>query len=239
MVQSGSATICTLDARPDNQLAQEIELAVESGRAENIILVGNNGAGKSTFLERFFGAVLEPHLRQRCMVARIDLLKATGDLNSIVPWLTRELKNMLEGLLYPGGQPSFDELQGLYWREYQRWMKGPFRPLYESDKTAFKIKFSDFLNEQMETDAHSYILRLLEDVVRNRKLLPCIIFDNTDHFVDPNYQEGTSNNCHQSSGAPNLPANDSALFSFRFYAVHPKDVRDCQLRQLFEVPKSE
>jgi hypothetical protein len=25
---------------------------------------------------------------------------------------------------------------------------------------------------------------------------------------------GTSNNCHRSSGAPNLPANDSALFSF-------------------------
>jgi hypothetical protein len=48
--------------------------------------------------------------------------------------------------------------------------------------------------------------------------------------------EGTSNNCHQSSGAPNLPTNDSALFSFRFCAVHPKDVRDCQLRQLFEVP---
>src|ERR1039458_4591818 len=47
---------------------------------------------------------------------------------------------------------------------------------------------------------------------------------------------GTSKNCHQSSGAPNLPANDSALFSFRFYAVHAKDVRDCQLRQLFEVP---
>src|SRR5450759_5033834 len=48
--------------------------------------------------------------------------------------------------------------------------------------------------------------------------------------------KGTSNNCHRSSGAPNLPANDSALFSFRFCAVHPKDVRDCQLRQLFEVP---
>jgi hypothetical protein len=47
---------------------------------------------------------------------------------------------------------------------------------------------------------------------------------------------GTSNNCHRSSGAPNLPANDSALFSFRFCAVHAKDVRDSQLRQLFEVP---
>src|SRR5450756_2388203 len=48
--------------------------------------------------------------------------------------------------------------------------------------------------------------------------------------------KGTSNNCHRSSGAPNLPTNDSALFSFRFRAVHPKDLRDSQLRQLFEVP---
>src|ERR1039458_3844538 len=48
--------------------------------------------------------------------------------------------------------------------------------------------------------------------------------------------KGTSNNCHRSSGVPNLPANDSALFTFRFCAVHPKDVRDSQLRQLFEVP---
>jgi hypothetical protein len=189
MVRSVSATISTLEARPDNQLAQEIEHAVESGRGETVILVGNNGAGKSTFLERFFEAVLEPALRSRCMIARIDLLQATGDLNSIVPWLTRELKNLLEGLLFPGGQPSYEELQGLYWREYQRWMKGQYKPLYEADKTAFKIKFSDFLNEQMESDPYSYILRLLEDVVRNRKLLPCIIFDNTDHFVDPNYQE--------------------------------------------------
>src|SRR5450759_705334 len=47
---------------------------------------------------------------------------------------------------------------------------------------------------------------------------------------------GTSNNCRRSSGAPNLPANDSALFSFRFCAVHPKEVRDCHLRLFFEVP---
>src|ERR1019366_9090396 len=48
--------------------------------------------------------------------------------------------------------------------------------------------------------------------------------------------QGTSNNCRGLSGTPNLPANDSALFSFRFCTVHPKDVRDCQLRQLFEAP---
>ena len=47
---------------------------------------------------------------------------------------------------------------------------------------------------------------------------------------------GTSNNCPRASGTPNLPVNDSALFSFRFCAVHPKDARDCLPRQLFEVP---
>src|ERR1035437_5799481 len=48
--------------------------------------------------------------------------------------------------------------------------------------------------------------------------------------------KGTSNNCPRLSGTPNLPTNDSALFSFRFCAVHPKDVRNCLPRQLFEVP---
>ena len=47
--------------------------------------------------------------------------------------------------------------------------------------------------------------------------------------------KGTSNNCRPSSGAPNLSGNDSALFPFRFYAVHPKEVRDCHLRLFFEV----
>src|ERR1039457_3524964 len=56
--------------------------------------------------------------------------------------------------------------------------------------------------------------------------------------VDENDIKGTSNNCHRSSGAPNLSANDSALFSFRFCAVHPKDVRNCPPQQLFEVPTS-
>jgi hypothetical protein len=59
----------------------------------------------------------------------------------------------------------------------------------------------------------------------------------TKHWPRGHYRlKGTSNNCHRSSGAPNLPTNDSALFSFRFCAVHPKDLRDSQLLQLFEVP---
>src|SRR5450759_733149 len=65
-----------------------------------------------------------------------------------------------------------------------------------------------------------------------------IVYRASTYDCGPCPLKGTSNNCHRSSGAPSLPVNDSALFSFRFCAVHPKDVRDCQLWQFFEVPSS-
>jgi hypothetical protein len=47
---------------------------------------------------------------------------------------------------------------------------------------------------------------------------------------------GTSKNDHRSSGTPDLPTNDSVLFSVRFCAVHPKDAGDFRPLQLFEFP---
>jgi hypothetical protein len=48
--------------------------------------------------------------------------------------------------------------------------------------------------------------------------------------------KGTSKNGHRLAGTPDLPTNDSVLFSVRFCAVHPKDAGDCRLLQFFEVP---
>jgi len=188
LVTSVSATIAGLAPTSDNQLAREIETAVDSGRGETVILVGNPGAGKSTFVERFFDLVLDPAVRSRCLVARIDLFTSTGEVTTLTPWLTSQLRAKLESLMFEGGIPTYEQLQGLYWREYQRWMRGPYKPLYQSDKDAFKNKFGEFLNEQMEREPYTYVLRLIEDIIRNRKLLPCLIFDNGDHF-DPKFQE--------------------------------------------------
>jgi hypothetical protein len=76
----------------------------------------------------------------------------------------------------------------------------------------------------------------LYDALAN--LCPQTAFAKSDVEAFYSKLKGTSNNCHRSSGAPNLPTNDSALFSFRFCAVHPKDLRDSQLLQLFEVPSN-
>jgi hypothetical protein len=47
---------------------------------------------------------------------------------------------------------------------------------------------------------------------------------------------GTSKNSDHSTDATKLPANDSALFPFRFIGVHPVADRDRQQKQFFEVP---
>jgi hypothetical protein len=169
IVRSVSASIAELSNSADNQLAHEIEQAVSSGYAETIVLVGNNGAGKSLFIERFFDSVLDASVRDCCTVVRIDLLEATGDPERIADWLTGKIRLVLERLTYGKDGPTYEELQGLYFGEYRRWMLGPFKPLYESDKTAFKVKFSEFLDKQLTSDPYTYILRLLEDIVRNRK----------------------------------------------------------------------
>jgi len=188
MVRSVSASITEIDFSSDSKLAQDVQAAVESGRGETVVLVGNNGAGKSTFIERFFEFVLEQSVRSKCLVVRVDLLEAIGDVGSAGAWLTSQIKQQLEQLLFDGGHPTFEDLQGLYWPEYRRWMTGQFKPLYESDKLAFKLKFGEYLNEQTERDPYSFVVRLLWDIVKNRKLLPCLIFDNGDHF-DGKFQE--------------------------------------------------
>jgi hypothetical protein len=132
--------------------------------------------------------VLDTSVRERCAVVKIDVSKWPGDLNSLSSWLTSGLKAGLEALLFEDGIPSYDELQGLYFREYQSWSRGQHKVLYDSDKTAFKVRFGDFLDSKITNDPYTYMLRILEDVVRNRKMLPCLIFDNGDVF-DFSFQE--------------------------------------------------
>ena len=182
IVRSISSSMSTLEPNAKSQLAQEIKQAVETGRGETVVIVGNDGSGKSTFMERFFKSVLDTSVREKCALVKIDVSKWPGDIGSLSPWLTGQLKTGLERLLYVDGIPSYDELQGLYWKEYQSWMRGQYKPLYDSDKNTFKIRFGEFLNQQIFDNPYSYVLRILDDIVRNRKMLPCLIFDNGDVF---------------------------------------------------------
>lgn len=164
------------------ELEQHIANAIQTKRGEFVLIIGNKGAGKSTFIARFFQLVLGRDLREKCLIAKIDLLDSSGDMETLSSWLTEQLLSRIEGALFAGGKPTYDELQGIFFGDYQRWKNGEFRPLYESDKVAFKIKFGEYLYAQTQDNRAHYVECLLKHIVDSRRLLPCIVFDNADHY---------------------------------------------------------
>jgi len=54
--------------------------------------------------------------------------------------------------------------------------------LYEADKQQFRIKFGEHVENIRKEKPQEFIRRLLADVVKSRKKIPCLVFDNADHF---------------------------------------------------------
>jgi energy-coupling factor transporter ATP-binding protein EcfA2 len=164
------------------ELQEHIKGSLETQRGEFVLIIGNKGAGKSTFVDRFFKLTLEKELRDKCLIVRLDLADAASDERLVTQWLQRLLREKLENAIFGEAGPTYEELEGAFFSEYQRWQRGEHKFLYETDKNAFKIKFGEYIESIKTNSPDLYIERLLQDTVRNRKLMPCIVFDNTDHF---------------------------------------------------------
>ncbi len=164
------------------ELEKQIRESVELKRGEFVLIIGNKGAGKSTFIDRFFRLVLEKSLRENCLVIRIDIADSNGNQSTIVSWLIDKLKSELENSLFKGEYPSYEELQGVFFKEYERWKYGERKYLYERDKNQFKEKFGEWIANLIDTKPQEYVMKLIENAIQSRGLMPCIVFDNTDHF---------------------------------------------------------
>ncbi|KKJ76230.1 ATPase [Kiloniella litopenaei] len=172
-----------VDIELTNLIKSNVEVEVSpSESGQTIFIVGPTGAGKTTFLDRFFKKTLTNPIRKRCVLARVNCLDATGREDTALEWITERLISELEKATYPDASPSWDDLLGLYHGEYLRRSKGVDAQLYDKDKERFKEKFGQYLDSQVEGDREGYLKRVLDDVVKNRKMLPIILVDNIDEF---------------------------------------------------------
>ncbi|MBN2019550.1 MAG: hypothetical protein JW749_04930 [Sedimentisphaerales bacterium] len=171
-----------LDTNEATALTQVIKRIHETQRNEFVLLVGTKGAGKSTFMDRFFRYVLPKEVQDVCIVARLDVGNSHGDTETVVQWLDRCLLDELEQTLFGEGGPTYEELQGMYFDEYTRWIRGPHKFLYETNKTEFKEIFGTHIDNRREQHPEDYIRRMIRHIVFSRRKVPCLVFDNTDHF---------------------------------------------------------
>lgn len=170
------------------EIVEAIKRVQEMKRKELVLLVGTKGAGKSTFIDRFFLDYLSNDIAKDCVVIRLDLQSCGCDHTTIIRWLDEHFLEAAEEATFKGKQPSYEDLMGMYYKEYERWRVGSHRHLYESDKNQFKIEFGKHIEKRREERPHEYIVHLLHRIVGAFSKVPCIVFDNTDHF-DVNFQE--------------------------------------------------
>lgn len=172
-----------LDTENAEELTTLIERVKGMQRNEFVLLIGTKGAGKSTFIDRFFRYVLPRQIAGECIVARVNMADSEGNDKTLTSWLDQKLLGVLEESVFGEEGPSFDELQGMFFDEYRRQSNGTLRHLYEKDKNEFKIEFGRFIEQRREDRPHEYISRMVRHIVASRRKIPCIVFDNADHFT--------------------------------------------------------
>ncbi len=166
----------------DTHLATLVTSAVEVDEGQTVFIIGPTGAGKTTFLDRFFRKTLPSRVREQCALASVNMRDSVGDEANAVSWFVERLIAEFEREIFPEGYPKWENLLGLYFGEYKRRAEGELKELYESNISEFKIRFGEIMAEHVRSDREGYLKRIIKDIVVNRKRLPVIIIDNIDEL---------------------------------------------------------
>ncbi|TPI77691.1 AAA family ATPase [Mesorhizobium sp. B2-8-9] len=203
IIQRVLNTITPLETGKGGALVDELSRAMETRVSETVLIVGNKGAGKSTFIDRFFEQVLPSGLRKKCVVCRIDLEDFHGDRDAVARWAMQQLLQSLEAAVCSTNPPTYDELQGIFFSEYQRWSQGTRKNLYETNKKQFKDEFGKHIEARREAYPDEYVRLLLAWSAKSHQQLPCLVFDNTDQF-SPEIQDAVYQLAHSLESAASV-----------------------------------
>lgn len=173
--------ISQIRSEASKKLANEIEDAIETSRGEIVLIVGKKGAGKSTFIDRFFTTLLPRKIKSRCLYLNIDLARFPGG-HGLQSWVTKEIKRLIFDDFYGEEGPSYNDLKGVFKKDYDRWAKCEYAPLLKSQPDQFEVEFGKFMAEEARNSPYEYVVRLLKNSILSRKRMPCIVFDNADQF---------------------------------------------------------
>lgn len=173
-------SIDTRDSQ-DTQLKYEIEKGIDIPDSRTVILIGQIGSGKTTYLHRFFEDILSEQLQKKILLIRLDLEKARPDLQTLSAFLRNETIRVFEIAAFNTDYPTFEQLQGAFNSLYLQLSKGKGKPLFQKDKLQFDVLFINTLEELKLSRQEDYMRYLLEHCNKSLKKLPIIIYDNVDH----------------------------------------------------------
>jgi hypothetical protein len=186
LLQELTEDIETLDTRnPDgDRLSGIVRETINAPAACTVLLIGQVGAGKSTYLSRFFEDILPGSLRKRIVFTKIDLLHGRADEQGFSSYLREQTLATLKRDILQTDAPSFEKLEGAFFSFYNQLREGELKFLYQNDPNQFKARFGEWLLELQENKPEVYVRELLSHAQKSRKKLVCVVFDNVDHYSD-------------------------------------------------------
>lgn len=172
-----------LDTRgsQDKRLQEEIEKGIEVPDSRTVVLIGQIGAGKSTYLDRFFSDVLSNELRKKVLRVTIDLEKARPDQETFAQFLRAETIRAIEIEAFGSEYPTFEDLKGAFFPLYQQLARGRAKPLSQAEQ---ELLFANTLEEMKVSREEEYLRHLLAHCNGRLARLPVVIYDNVDHHSD-------------------------------------------------------
>ena len=169
-----------------NTITNEIEgypiKLKEIAAPKPIIIVGSKGAGKTTFINYLFKAVITEDFKKQRPVIYLDFRNYTkADLFDSSHKIYKDLLNQFYETFPKIDILNLTALKRIYYQEIDR----NNRTIWNYDLSNSDVKYNEKLTNFFESklqDNENHFIKTSEYLIRERRVRLCIIIDNADQF---------------------------------------------------------
>jgi hypothetical protein len=165
--------------RSERDLTAKLEIkSMSSNRGYLQLIIGGVGAGKTTFIKRYFNFLIDPALKNRSVICRLNFNYAEA-LDELGRWVCESfIEQVREGYSSKIDLTTESALRSVFSVELRN-NKGAYEILKKADEAAYDKRVAEDLLRWM-ADTRLFAKALARSIIGDRALGLIVIFDNVD-----------------------------------------------------------
>ncbi len=178
----------------DTRINEALQDAVEGSL---LLLVGGVGAGKTTFVARYFEFLAGTSVRDAVIPIALDFTRTSEENANLSAFTDPGVLRQLEDGFPDYHLDSWETALRVYEREVTKLRRGDLAPFWANNKQRFDELVSEEIRKY-KTDLSEHIRRLLVYLRTQHQKTICVIFDNVDQ-LNQEFQHRVIKLAHQKS----------------------------------------